>query len=69
MGEVVFLRPKDTALVEHKYHLWQYIGTLGPYPTEPNLLVHALKINLVKLLKQISGLISIVDDDSATQVY
>ena len=41
MGEVVFCMLKDTALVEHKYHLWQYIGTFGTYPTEPNLLIHA----------------------------
>ena len=40
MGEVFFCKLKDTALVEHRYHLWQYIGTLGTYPTEPNLLIH-----------------------------
>ena len=43
METVVFCKSKDTALVKHKHHLWQYTGTLGPYPTEPNLLIHALK--------------------------
>ena len=53
MGEVVFCMLKDTALVEHKYHLWQYIGTLGTYPTEPNLLILTRsKINLVKTVKK-----------------
>ena len=53
MEEVVFCKPKNTALVEHKYHLWQYIGTLGSYPTEPYLLILTRsKINLVKTIKQ-----------------
>ena len=53
MGEVFFCKLKDTALVEHKYHLWQYIETLGTYPTEPNLLILTRsKINLVKAVKK-----------------
>ena len=35
----ILCKPKNTALVELKYHFWQYIGTSGSYPTEPNLLI------------------------------